>query len=70
MQVIWVGKSGSAVVPGVLALLLLTACAGGNGGNFDWDLRNNDSATSGAVEAVTGRRAVPGQNGGIFVPGD
>ena len=59
-------------MPCVLALLLLTACGGGNGGNggnFDWDLRNNPSATSGAVERVTGTKPEADDNGVISYPG-
>ena len=69
MDVISKGKSGHVIVPGMVAVFLLTACAGGNGGNFDWDLRNNDSATSGAVQAVTGKKPVPDENGVISYPG-
>lgn len=71
------GNFGFAVVPGLLAVLLLTGCgAGGDagrgaggGGSFDWDLRSNDSATSAAVEGVTGRKPVPDDNGVISYPG-
>ena len=62
------------VVFGLTALLLVSACGGGDGGgggggNLDWDLRNNDSGTSGAVERVTGNRPTPDANGVISYPG-
>ncbi len=55
------------VVTGLLAALLLSGCGGGNG--VDWDLRNNGSATSGAVEQATSARPSPDQNGVISYPG-
>ena len=52
---------------GLLAALLLSGCGGGNG--VDWDLRNNGSNTSGAVEQATSARPTPDQNGVISYPG-
>ena len=54
--------------PGVLAVMLLSACSAGNGGNFDWDLRNNASATAGAAQGAAGSRPVPDSNGVISYP--
>lgn len=51
----------------LVAVLAVAGCSGG-GGNLDWDLRNNDSATSGAVEGATGTRPTPDANGVISYP--
>ena len=75
MQVIFMAKARSVrplvrAGAGVLALLVLAACgSGGDRGNLDWDLRNNDSATSGAVERATDRKPTPDSNGVISYPG-
>lgn len=58
---IWAGR-------GVVALLLLSAC-GGDGGNLDWDLRNNEFATSSAADRATTRKPTPDSNGVISYPG-
>ncbi|MBC7738506.1 MAG: hypothetical protein H7245_15105, partial [Candidatus Saccharibacteria bacterium] len=58
----YVTKAG----PGLLAVLLLSACSGGD---VDWDMRNNDSATSAAVGNATRDRPTPDDNGVISYPG-
>ena len=69
MQVIIKGKMGPIWRgPGVLALMLLSAC-GGDGGNVDWDLRNNEFATSSAADRATTRKPTPDSNGVISYPG-
>jgi len=55
------GRGGIALV----AALVLAGCAGGN---LDWDLRSNDSATSGAVERITTTRPTPDARGVISYP--
>ncbi|MEO8242752.1 MAG: LysM peptidoglycan-binding domain-containing protein [bacterium] len=57
-------RAAGVAVPGVLALLLLSGCSD----NMDWDLRSNDSATSGAVERATTNRPAPDSNGVISYP--
>ena len=61
---------GPRVRPGLrklalLAALFLGAC---DTSNLDWDLRNNDSATSGAVDRLTDNRPTPDANGVITYP--
>lgn len=51
-----------------MALVAALVLAGCDGGNLDWDLRSNDSGTSGAVERVTGSRPAPDANGVISYP--
>lgn len=50
----------------VLATALVLA--GCDAGNLDWDLRSNDSATSGAVERITTTRPTPDARGVISYP--
>ena len=52
--------------PGLLAVVLLSACSGGD---LDWDMRSNDSATSAAVGNATRDRPIPDDNGVISYPG-
>ncbi len=59
-------KAASAVL--VAGLLVLSAC-GNSDRSLDWDLRNNGSATSGAVERATTARPQPDGNGIISYPG-
>ena len=69
MQVISVGdagmRRGGVRNLALMAALFLGAC--GNS-NLDWDLRNNDSATSGAVGRLTNDRPTPDANGVITYP--
>ena len=63
MKVMFWGKTG---FPGLMALMLLSACGDSN---MDWDLRNNDSSTSGAADRASAHRPAPDQNGVISYPG-
>lgn len=49
----------------LLAAFFVAAC---DTGNLDWDLRNNDSTTSGAIDRVTNTRSTPDANGVITYP--
>ncbi len=51
----------------VMAVLLVSACA--NRGALDWDMRNNDGATSAAVEQASSARPSADRNGVISYPG-
>lgn len=51
----------------LMAALLLSACA--NTSNLDWDLRNNEGATSSAVERASAARPAADGNGVISYPG-
>ena len=55
------------VVSGLIVALLVSACSPDR--PLDWDLRNNDSATAGAVENATTARPQPDSNGVISYPG-
>ena len=49
------------------ALLLVTACS--DNSTFDWDMRNNGSATRDAAGSATATRPTPDQNGVLSYPG-
>lgn len=53
---------------GLMGLLVLTACAGGNQ-TLDWDLRSNDGSTAQAAERMRAGRPAPDANGVISYPG-
>ena len=57
--------AGQKAASALVAALFLVAC---DSGNLDWDLRNNDSATSAAVERVSNNRPTPDANGVITYP--
>ena len=61
------GRFGRAVALSGLVLALVSGC--GSDRSLDWDLRNNDSSTAGAVERHTGARPEPDARGVISYPG-
>lgn len=58
---------GFGLASPLMAALLLSACV--NTGNLDWDLRNNEGATSSAVERASAARPAADNNGVISYPG-
>ena len=62
-----IGVAPGKVVSGLTVALLLSACSPDR--SLDWDLRNNGSATAGAVENATTARPLPDSNGVISYPG-
>ena len=62
-----IGVAPGKVVSGLTVALLLSACSPDR--SLDWDLRNNGSATAGAVENATTARPQPDSNGVISYPG-
>ena len=62
-----IGVAPGKVVSGLTVALLVSACSPDR--SLDWDLRNNGSATAGAVENATTARPQPDSNGVISYPG-